>query len=217
MGSKNGDFVMPTQTLKFLLLVFFLGVANISCTGTDADKSLKIRQPGEGKGDSGNSNKPEDAAMKAALREKVLFVISPSTQLKKVTEDEVILFADFQVNKKLGVSWRRTLQLKIDQQSKVLNFESDGLKRQNLSLTAIAKRIKNTESTKEEDPGYLAIAYELQLDFDDQGETKRSYQLVIFDLNLLNSNKAIIKSEFLFPAPDDFNLNEWVEKNLKQP
>ncbi len=207
---------MPNQAFKFLLIAFFLGVANISCTGTDADKSLKIRQPGAGKGD-GNSNKPEDTAMKEALKEKVLLVISPSTQLKQVTENEVVLFADFQVNKKPGVSWRRTLQLKIDQQSGVLNFESDGLKRQNLSLTAIAKRIKNTKSTKKEDPGYLAIAYELQLDFDDQGETKRSYQLVIFDLNVLNSNKAIIKSEFLFPAPEDFNLNEWVEKNLKQP
>lgn len=212
-----------SQSTKILVLSVFIGMTNISCSGGDADDTLTIRRTGVGKGstgngEDGNSSKPEQAAMKLALKDKVLFVIIPTSQIKSVSENKVVFTTDFKVNGSFRITSGAALKLEIGDQSDVINFETTAnMKKQKLSLTAVAQRIKNPQSEKEDDPGYLVVAFELQRDADDEGKVKSSHQLVIFNLNRVNSGKAKIKSEFLYPVPEDFELNDWVEKNLKQP
>ena len=207
------------RSFPHLFLILFLGIGLISCTGQDAKNITPIKKAGGGTTEGDGSFKPDQKAEAAAFKDKVLVTLDKkNSRLVSATADVVHFGAKLAVNgRPLSDPWYTTLNMTVgDPAETAAAPDYLSLSNLKLSLSLTAQRIKKTGKTG--DLGYLVLAYELDKLAEEASQAKKSLQLVILDLNFKRPNsKAILKTEVIYPIPDNFNLEEWVDKQTKQP
>jgi hypothetical protein len=82
-------------------------------------------------------------------------------------------------------------------------------------LKLTVKRIEKSKSKT--DLGYLVLTYELQRIGNQQDPSKRSYLLVIIEVNKIMNSKPVVAQEVIYPIAEDFSLDSWIAKQLKKP
>lgn len=202
------------RSIESLILVISLGFLSFGCTQNS--KGVTPIQKGGG-GNSDGISKPDKKAIQDALNDKVLFLLEPSSRVAAAQPKAVVFTAEFKVNNKGSIHrWRTVMNLEIGDDDASANLPADyGLGEEKLALKVTGRRIK--KSDKKEDLGYLVLAYELGRIGDDQDQTKKSLFLVMLNANMVNSPKAIRSVQVVYPIPDNFSLQVWIDKQLKQP
>ena len=197
---------------KVSLLLAFSVIFVLGCTGKQGETITPFKKfVNTGKT---SQQKVDKKASKEALTDGVLVDFDQDSTLKSATADGVAFGARLKVNTKFPIYWNHTFKLKVGQSLGPIQLDSShGLGDLDLSLSVLARRVN--KSDKKNTQGHLILQYELKQTKDDADLSKKSYLLAIIDLNRLKSTKPLYKTEVLYPVPDDFLLEEWIDKNLK--
>lgn len=209
-GSQN--FFKRLFSILIILTSCFLVVA---CS-KNASTSTVVKKGGGGK----VNPKPDQQAVQRALVDKVLLTIDKTSMVTSANANTLSFNSLLRVNdKEKNVPWKFGLKLKVGEnlQTSLELPDSYGLADLGLKLilTDGTKRFEKTP--KKEDLGYLVLPFLLTRKNDDSTHpSKESLLLVLVDLNKVKNSAAVVNSEVVYPIPDDFSLDDWIEKQIKK-
>lgn len=221
---------MKFYRISVLIACVFTIAFIAACSGKSSDTITPFRKFSD-TGRSTQQQKVNSKATRAAQSDGVLLSIEPDSVLKSAATEGVAFTAKLKVNNQLPIFWSHTFKLKVGESLDAIQLDdSHGLGDYNLSLSVKARRIvkKITDKSSDEEgtgtdgitaeknpQGYLVLQYELKQIKNENELAKKSYLLAIVDLSHLKSTKPLKVAELIYPVPDHFLLEEWIDKNLK--
>lgn len=202
--------------VKFLNLLLISALC-ISCNQKKNGDAIPIRKVGGAGGGGSIPQKPDRKASEEALKHKVLVLIDKSSQVSSANEKAVVFNAKVKINEKMmAFPWLTTFKIEIGKLSEVQTLsDAYGLGEYKLGLSVQAKRLENNK--KKDSLGLLVLAYQLGFITDDQDKSQKSVQIVVVNTDRIKSPKAVLITEVIYPVPEDFSLENWIEQHLKQP
>ncbi len=206
---------MSISVSRLLSLIFVLVFSffHLACSGLEEEQVIPIKKYGGGAG--GGAQKPDQKASDQALKDEVLLTFQTlDSKVISLNEKVVVLKSELKVNKKLELPWRSVFKIKIGDSQDLELPEDFGLIDFKLGLKVRADRIKKDQNKN--DAGYLVLSYQLGRVTDSEDQTKKSLTMVLIDLNKWKTSKAVLITEVIYPIPEDFNFQKWVDKQLKE-
>ncbi len=204
---------------SLIILASLLSLLNFSCADTEKGKTEAVQKAGTGEG-SNPAQKPDQNAIQRALKNGVLLQLKGVSRLSQVTIKQAKFSPEFMINSQTqSTFWSHLFELKIGE---TVNWtqapEAVDLHDDQLTLGVYAKRISKGKSTS--DLGYLVLQYMLQKTDSQTEQTDQSYLVMILDLNAVKNSKSskdfLYKSEVIYPVAE-FNLQDWIDKQVKTP
>jgi hypothetical protein len=202
------------KRLGSVVLISASCLLSFACTNkAEGDTPIKQGNPGKP-----GSEKPDKKSIEAALNDKVLLQLFEGSIIKAANSEVVTFYAKLIPNndKTNIITWGRGISVKIGESAGPFTYDGAyGLDALNLGLKLTVKRIEKSKSKT--DLGYLVLTYELQRIGNQQDPSKRSYLLVIIEVNKIMNSKPVVAQEVIYPIAEDFSLDSWIAKQLKKP